>query len=103
MVLTGKLNLLETMEFFKKCSFMISNDTGAIHMAAAVGLPIVGIYSIRDIFGSWFPFGNNHKILYHKFLDCDYKNENCIKKSVDLISIKEVEKSCDKIINYKNE
>jgi len=97
-VLAGELSPLETIEFLKQCSFLISNDTGAAHMAAAVSLSVVGIYGIRNVFGSWFPYGKNHKIIYYKFLNCDYRTENCIMKSVKMVEFKEVADACDKIL-----
>lgn len=102
LVLAGKLDLLETIELIRKCSFLVSNDTGTVHMAAAVGLLVVGIYGIRNVFGSWFPYGKNHKILYHKFINCDYREESCIKKSVALISFDEVARACDYFIKELN-
>ncbi|MDI6717434.1 MAG: glycosyltransferase family 9 protein [Patescibacteria group bacterium] len=101
LIAAGKIGILETMELFKKCSFLIANSTGTIHLAASVGLSAIGIYSIRDIFGRWFPYGFRHKILYQKFLDCDYKKEKCIKKSIEMISIDDVKKACDEFIMGK--
>ena len=101
LITAGKLEPLETFELLKYCSFLISNSTGVIHLGAAVGLPCVGVYSIRDVFGRWFPYGKNHKILYHKFIDCDYRNEDCIKKSVEMISVEEVKNACDELLISK--
>ena len=102
LIVAGELEILETAELLKSCSFLISNSTGIIHLAAAAGLPAIGIYSIRDVFGRWFPYGKNHKILYHKFLNCDYKNENCIKKSIGMISVEEIKIACDTVIKKIN-
>lgn len=101
LILTDKLELLEIIELFKRVNFLISNDTGAVHMAAAAGLPVIGLYCIRNVFGRWFPYGNQHRILYHKFLNCDYKKEECIKESVEMISVEEVKKACDELIKEK--
>lgn len=98
-VAAGEINLLGTLELFKHCSFLISNDTGAAHLAAAVGIPVVGIYGVRSIFGKWFPYGNQHKILYNRFIDCNYKNESCIKRSIDTVSLERVKRACDELIN----
>lgn len=99
LIACGELDFMETFELLKRCSFLISNSTGTIHLAAAAGIPCVGIYGARDVFGRWFPYGGNHKILRHKFLDCDYKKEDCIKKSIEMISVDEVENACDGLIN----
>lgn len=99
LITAGETGILETIELLKRCSFLISNSTGTIHLAAAVGLPAIGIYGIRDIFGRWFPYGSHHKILHHKFINCDYKSEDCIKKSIDAVSVDEVKFVCDQIIS----
>lgn len=91
--------ILETIEIFKNCDFLISNDTGVVHMAAATNLPAIVIFNVRSPLNTWVPYGQIHKILYHKFIDCDYKNEDCIKKSVEAVSVDEVKSACDQIIS----
>jgi len=98
LVTAGKLELLETLELLKYCAFLISNSTGTMHLAAAAGIPVVGLFTVRDVFGRWFPYGKNHKILYHKFMDCNYKKEECIKKSIEIIAVEEVINVCDELI-----
>lgn len=99
LVAAGKLSVLETIDLLRHCAFLISNDTGAVHMASAIGLPVIGLYSIRYILGKWFPYGNQYEVLYHKFLDCDYRQESCVKKSIEMITVGEVIKACDQLIN----
>lgn len=98
LIAAGKLDILETFELLKHCSFLISNSTGTIHLAAAAGMPSIGLYTIRDVFGRWFPYGDQHKVLFHKFLNCDYHREECIEQSLTEISIKEVKAACDLLI-----
>lgn len=95
LIAAGKLDLLETFELLKHCSFIISNSTGVIHLAAAAGIPAIGFYSIRDVFGRWFPYGGKNQILCHKFINCDYRNESCVKKSIQMITVEEVMNACD--------
>jgi len=89
---------LETVEFLRHSRLIIANSTGTIHLAAAVGTPAVGIYGVRDIFNRWFPYGAQHHVLYHKFLNCDYNREECIKKSIDMVTVPEVKAACDEIL-----
>ncbi|OBT10216.1 lipopolysaccharide heptosyltransferase II [Vibrio sp. UCD-FRSSP16_10] len=42
--LTGQTNLIEAIDLISCCSTIISNDSGAMHLAAAVGCKIIGIY-----------------------------------------------------------
>jgi len=41
--LTGRTTLRQTIALLKKCHLYVGNDTGSMHMAAAMGVPIVEI------------------------------------------------------------
>ena len=40
------------------------HDSGPLHLAAAVGLPCIGVFSGRNQKGVWFPEGPHHTMLY---------------------------------------
>jgi ADP-heptose:LPS heptosyltransferase len=40
----GQRHLLETAAILQRCRALLCNDTGLLHIAAAVGTPVVGIY-----------------------------------------------------------
>jgi lipopolysaccharide heptosyltransferase I len=42
--LTGKISLPEMIEWIRVSELMVSNDTGPMHVAAALGKPVVGIF-----------------------------------------------------------
>ena len=44
LVLAGRLNLGETIAVLERCLLFIGNDSAPLHMAAAVGIPTVGIF-----------------------------------------------------------
>ena len=94
----GGVSVLESAEFIRRSTFILTNDTGSIHMAAAVGTPAVGIYGVRNVLGSWFPYGKEHVLLYHKDVGCDYRKEACIKRSVEAVSVREVIEACEKVL-----
>ncbi len=95
---TGRLTLLQSVALIKRCSLLIANSTGTIHLAAAVEVPCLGFYSVRDIFGRWFPYGQKHRVLYHKFFSCNYTDEECIEKSILAITPTEAMRACDEIL-----
>ena len=99
LVLTGKLTLRETICLLEKTSLTVSNSTGTIHLSAALGVPTVVIDSVRNVPGRWFPYGEEHQVLYHKFLSCDYREEICIKKSIETITVDEVFEGCNNILS----
>jgi len=55
--LAGRLHLRQSMALFAACDLFIGNDSGPLHLAAAVGTPAVGIYGATDpaVFGPWAP------------------------------------------------
>jgi ADP-heptose:LPS heptosyltransferase len=64
--LTGKLTLRQLAAFFKKCRCIISNDSGPVHLASAVGTPVIAIFR-NDIPGKsshrWGPWGSGHMVI----------------------------------------
>jgi len=48
----------------------LGHDSGPMHLAAAVGTPVIGIFSARCRPGQWFPGGPRTTVLYpHAFFD----------------------------------
>lgn len=46
--LSSQLDLRETLALLEVCDLFIGNDSGPLHMATAVGTPVVGIYGPTD-------------------------------------------------------
>ena len=55
--LVGKADLLKTAACLKRCVFFIGNDSGLMHMSAAVGTPTLGLFgpSSERRYGPWGP------------------------------------------------
>ena len=56
---TGQTTLGETAALAARCSLFIGNDSSPLHMAAAVGTKVVGIYGLTDprSYHPWVPHG----------------------------------------------
>src|SRR3984885_4985907 len=50
--LTGKTAIAELPALLSRCQLFIGNDSGAMHVASAVGLPVVAIFGPPDPFGT---------------------------------------------------
>ena len=50
--LTGKTSIADLPAHLSQCHLFIGNDSGAMHVAAAVGLPVVAIFGPTDPFGT---------------------------------------------------
>jgi ADP-heptose:LPS heptosyltransferase len=70
--LSGRLGVAELAALLKRCRLLISNDSGPVHVAAAVGTPVVDIFG-RNQRGlsplRWGPLGDGHLVL-HKEVGC---------------------------------
>jgi heptosyltransferase-2 len=50
--LTGKTAIADLPALLSRCHVFIGNDSGAMHVASAVGLPVVGVFGPTDPFGT---------------------------------------------------
>lgn len=70
--LSGQLSLSQLASLFKRCVLVISNDSGPVHLAVAVGTPVISIFG-RNQPGlgpkRWGPLGKFSLVL-HKKTDC---------------------------------
>lgn len=98
--LCGKLDILKTADYLSKMDLVISQDTGAMHLAYAVETPVIALMSTRDLTNKWYPYGNNTMVL-EKVLPCSF----CLKKHCEdnicmkNISVDEVYENVLKYIN----
>jgi len=86
----------------QRCQLFIGLDSGPMHLAAAVGTPVVAIFSARSKPMEWFPRGQYSKAIYHQ-TDCyDCGLEVCVthqKKCLTSISVVEVIAEAECLIN----
>jgi len=54
---------------FQRCAFLVSNDSGPLHIAAAMGTPVVGIYGPTNpkLQG---PYGAGHVVVRNETVPC---------------------------------
>src|SRR5262245_6128829 len=50
--LTGKTQISELPALLSRCSAFLGNDSGAMHVAAAAGLPVLAVFGPTDPFGT---------------------------------------------------
>lgn len=66
--LAGKTSLKELIPIIKKSKFMITNDTGPMHIAAGLNVPVFAIFGPANPVRTG-PYGSIHKIIREK-MDC---------------------------------
>lgn len=62
--LAGRTDLRTLAGVAKACQIFVCPDSGPMHLAAAVGTPVVGIYALDEDFPQrWAPFGVPHRVI----------------------------------------
>jgi heptosyltransferase-2 len=63
--LAGKTNLRDLMAGFSLCRVVLTNDTGPMHVAAALGIPVVAPFgsTSRELTGPGLPGDPRHRLL----------------------------------------
>lgn len=71
--LSGRLSLTMAGVFLKRASLLISNDSGPVHIASAVGTPVISVFGRNQPGLSparWRPLGENSRVVW-KNTGCD--------------------------------
>ncbi len=99
-VIAGRLSLLQFAALLRHCALFVGNDGGAMHIAAAVDVPVVALFGPTYPY-RWGPRGRVSEVLY-KGLDCRAcyhptcirGEENCMR----MISVDEVFEACNRLL-----
>ena len=95
--LAGKTGLLQLAALMQCCTLLVTNDTGTMHVATAVGTPVVALFGSTPALATG-PWGKGH-VVVSKDIPCS----PCWKRicptdhrCMDLITVDEVEEAVDK-------
>jgi lipopolysaccharide heptosyltransferase I len=80
----GKLSLPELAAWLAGMDVVIGNDSGTIHLAAAVGTPVIALFGPTDPIRT-APYGANHKVISAELhcqpcfrKKCRFKDHSCM-------------------------
>ncbi|MFH2012914.1 MAG: lipopolysaccharide heptosyltransferase II [Pseudomonadota bacterium] len=97
--LAGRTSLLETVALIEKCNLFITNDSGLMHLAAALKIPLISIFGSTDPVTT-SPLGSS-SIIVRKEVPCS----PCLKKEcptdhkcMELIEVDEVYQHVSKVL-----
>jgi len=91
--LTGKLNLRELAAVLSYTNLIITNSTGPMHMAVALGAKVVALFCPIKTASPmrWGPCGEGHQALLPPVTPCHCSVDRCSRGScMDLITVEEV-------------
>ena len=97
--LAGELSLLGTTALLERAIFLLTNDTGPMHLAAAVGTPVAAVYGSKDLAGRWYPHGVGHELFRAETacrvcLFADQEYDHCVKR----IEVAQVLAGCERLL-----
>ena len=101
--LAGKISVSQLAGILKRCTLFISNDSGPVHIASALGTPVISIFGRNQPGLSprrWGPLGKHDKYL-HKDIGCiQCLAHNCKKEFACLkaISVEDVVSAAESIL-----
>lgn len=95
----GRLSLRETAALIEKLSLYITNDTGPMHIAFALGTPTIALFAATDP-AECGPYNNHHALVIHRPKICRICiGKKCLHpKCLDQISAEEVLKAAEMIM-----
>lgn len=68
-IATGQLSLMETAALLKNCKVLITNDTGVLHISAAVKTPVIAIFGPTVGEFGYYPYRVTNRVI-SKDLPC---------------------------------
>jgi asparagine synthase (glutamine-hydrolysing) len=100
----GALDIRTAAHALKLCALYLGNDTGTMHLAAAIGLPCVAIFSSRDRPGMWYPSGTNN-VIFRSEIDCEgcglvrciVRDNECLKR----VGAEQVALAAQRVLNER--
>lgn len=102
--IAGKTSLKELIAVIEKAAFFVCNDTGPMHIAAALNIPVFAIFGPANPIRTG-PYGNIHTVI-QKQLDCSpcYAQKPCTKndfRCMSELSVDEVLLQIEKKVKLK--
>ncbi|MHB8301667.1 MAG: glycosyltransferase family 9 protein [Acidobacteriaceae bacterium] len=100
--LCGKLTPRESAAVLARARLFLGHDSGPMHLAASVGTPCVAVFAARNLPRVWFPWGEQHRVVYRQTdcAGCDL--ETCVeqkKKCLTSITPAEVLASVHRVLS----
>ncbi|MCI0530096.1 MAG: glycosyltransferase family 9 protein, partial [Nitrospira sp.] len=102
--LAGQISVLQLAVLAQRSVLFVGNDAGPMHIAAAVGTPVVALFGPTDP-QVWGPWGKGHQVIWKQMdchpcwrHDCQRGESNCMRQ----ITMKEVWDIVTRIVKQKN-
>ncbi len=96
--LAGTTTLLQLGAILKRCNLLVTGDTGPMHMATAVGTPVVALFGAADPARTG-PVGEGHRVIQAEGISCvPCRSRHCsgsrYLECMERITVDEVYQAC---------
>lgn len=97
-ILNGKTTIVQLASLMRYLSLFICTDSGPLHLAAAMGTPIVAIFGPGEV-QKWYPYSKN-SVVVRKEVDCSpcgkywCEDHRCMK----LIEVEDVLQAAERLL-----
>lgn len=97
-IISISVPLREFLAVLSRCRFLVCNESGPMHLAAAVGIPVVSVFGSG--FPEWFrPLGDGHRIVIRRDVWCRPCADRCIFKEPHCLRLIPVEQVMQEVDN----
>ncbi len=102
----GRFKVRESAALLGKALFYLGNDTGVMHLAAAVGTPCVAVFSAQDWPNRWNPLPikiTSHQIFRTNVPCAGCRNMNCANELKCLTEVDPllVLEACARVVRHR--
>ncbi len=97
-IVAGKTSALGSMEVIRRSQCLVTNDSGPMHMGAAVGTPMVALFGPTNP-EICTPYGDQNILVVGKNDQCHTNIDDCQGKCWNSISVEEVWKGVEESIS----
>ncbi len=87
--LTGRTSLAEMIEWLRLSSLVITNDTGPMHVAAALQKPVIALFGPTDP-GNTGPYGQRANVIQATHLECVPCRKASCSNEIPLACLREI-------------
>lgn len=98
------LSIPELAELIRGARLYVGNDSGPMHLAAAVGTPVVAVWGSSDS-RRWRPWGANHRVVQNPFECNPCPGYRClVAKSplcIESVTADQVNEAIDALLSYE--
>ncbi len=89
----AKTSLTECVALLSKCDMLLSLDTSMVHMGAAAGIPVLGLYGSGKP-ATWRPWGKDCHYIFNDHVACyGCRRTTCVRSDyicMDSITVEQV-------------